>query len=120
MFIVSRASQDNEYIVWETLPSGMKKVKKSVIIKGGANVIDKVTMQTPNGVVTEITEEQYKTLQECPAFVKHLENGFLEVMKAEKEAKETAKKKGKKDGGAQLTPKDFEERGQKAPVVNKN
>ena len=120
MFIVSRASQDNEYVVWETTPNGLKRAKKSIIIKGGAHVMDKNTMTTPNGVMTEISEEEYKILQECPAFKRHEEKGFVEVYKEEKKAREESKKKtNKKDGSAQLTPKDFEDKGQKAPVLNK-
>lgn len=118
-YIVSRASQDNEYIVWETTPNGIKRVKKSVLIKGGANVIDKTTKTAPNGVITEVSDEDYELLAEHSAFQRHVERGFVEVMKEEKKAKETSKKKGKKDGGSQLTPEDFEERGQKAPVLNK-
>lgn len=121
MFIVSRASQDNEYVVWETTPNGLKRCQKSVIIKGGANVLDRKTMETPNGVITEITDEEWAILQECPAFQRHLEKGFMEVMKEEKKAREESKKKSdKKDGSAQLTPNDFKKRGQKAPVLNKD
>ena len=119
MYVVSRASQDNEYIIWETTPNGLKKAKKSVIIKGGANVLDRKTMTTPNGVLTEITDEEYEILKECPAFQRHLDKGFVEVVKEEKKARETSKKKSdKKDGSAQLTPEDFKKKGQKAPVLN--
>ena len=121
MFVVSRASQDNEYIIWETTPNGLKKVKKSVLIKGGANVLNKKTMETPNGVITEITEEEYETLQNCDAFKRHEAKGFVEIVKEEKKAREKSKAKSdKKDGSAQLTPEDFKKKGQKAPVLNIN
>lgn len=120
MFIVSKASQDNEYVIWETTPNGMKKVKKSILIKGGAGVINKTSMEAPAGVVNEISKEDYELLKEHSAFQRHLANGFMEVLAEEKKAKESAKKKGKRDNSSQLVPEDFEEKGQKAPVVNKN
>lgn len=121
MFIVSRASQDNEYIVWATTQNGQKMVKKSILIKGGANVIDKTTMTTPNGVVTEISDEDWEILKEHTAFKRHMKAGFMEPLKEEKKARKSAKEKSdKKDGGAQLTPKDFEDRNQKAPDVSKS
>jgi len=120
MFIVSRASQDNEYVVWETTTNGQKAVKKTILIKGGANVLDKHTMTTPNGVVTEISDEDYEILKEHTAFKRHLSRGFMEVMKEEKKARKLSKEKtDKKDGSAQLTPKDFEDKGQKAPDVSR-
>lgn len=120
MFIVSRASQDNEYVFWGSTANGMRTVKKSILIKGGANVMDKTTMTTPNGVVTEISDEDWEALKEHSAFKRHMERGFVEVMQEEKKARESSKKKStKKDGSAQLTPKDFEDKGQKAPVLNK-
>jgi len=120
MFIVSRASQDNEYVVWGSTPNGTRTVKKSILIKGGAHVMDKTTMTTPEGVVTEVSDEDWELLKEHTAFKRHMDRGFMEIMKEEKKARETSKKKSsKKDGGAQLTPKDFEDKGQKAPVLNK-
>lgn len=119
MFVVSYASQDNEYIVWGTTTNGQKVVQKSIKIKGGANVMDKHTMTTPKGVVTEISDEDWELLKEHTAFKRHMERGFMEVEKSEKPAKEKSKKGSKKDGGAQLTPKDFEDKGQKAPDVSR-
>ncbi len=121
MFIISRASQDGEFIIWETSVNGKKSAKKSILIKGGAGVIDKSTMTTPNGVVTEISDEDWELLKEHSAFKRYVERGFMEAVKSEKPAKENAKKKSsKKDGGVQLTPEDFEKRGQKAPDVSKS
>lgn len=118
MFILSRTSQDNEYVVWGARENGSFRVQRTILIKGGANVLDKTVMKTPNGVVTEVSDEDWKELENHVAFKKHMERGFYEVMKEEKSANEAKKKQGKKDGGAQLTAQDFEERGQKAPVVN--
>ena len=124
-YIVSKASQDIEYCDWMKGRNGLNQKKKSVIIKGGANVLNKKTMDTPNGVVTEVSAEDLKFLEACPAFKRHADRGFMFVCKskadAEKKAEKTDKDENgekKKDGSAQLTKEDFEKRGQKPPVVN--
>lgn len=124
-YIVSKASQDIEYCDWVKGRNGLFTKKLSVIIKGGANVINKKTMETPNGVVTEVTAEELKFLEGNSAFKRHKERGFMEICKTESDAKKKADKANKdengdkkKDGSAQLTKEDFEKRGQKPPVVN--
>lgn len=124
-YIVSKASQDIEYCDWVKGRNGLFTKKLSVIIKGGANVMNKKTMETPNGVVTEVTAEQLKFLEGNSAFKRHMERGFMAICKTENDAKKKADKADKdengdkkKDGSAQLTKEDFEKRGQKPPVVN--
>lgn len=121
MFIVSRASQDIEYVLWGETTNGTRRVIKTLKIKGGANVMDKNTMTTPKGVTNEISDEDWAWLEQDHAFKRHLERGFMEVEKSESTARASSKKKGrKKDGGAQLTPADFEEKGQTPPKLNVN
>ena len=45
-YIVSKASQDIEYADWVKTRNGLNIKKKSVIVKGGANVLNKKTMET--------------------------------------------------------------------------
>lgn len=121
MFIVSRASQDIEYVLWGETTNGTRRVIKTLRIKGGANVMDKTTMTTPKGVMNEISDEDWAWLEKDPAFARHMERGFMEVEKSESSARSSSKKKGKKkDGGAQLTPEDFEEKNQTPPKLNIN
>lgn len=124
-YIVSRASQDIEYCDWVKSRNGQNIKKKSVIIKGGANVLDKKTMETPNGVINEVSAENLKFLESHTAFKKHVAGKWMEVCKtkgdAEKKADKAQKNEDgttKKDGSAQLTKEDFEKKGQKAPVVS--
>lgn len=124
-YIVSKASQDNEYCDWQKGRNGLNVKKFSVIIKGGANVLDKKTMETHNGVITEVSAAELKFLEGNTAFKRHQERGWVKVCKtkAEAEKKADAVEKDengdvKKDGSAQLTAEDFEKKGQKPPIVN--
>ena len=125
VYIISRASQDIEYTDWAKSRNGANIKKRSVIVKGGANVLNKKTMETPKGVVTEVVGEDWKFLQSNSAFNKHVNGKWMVVCKTKAEAEKKAEKAEtnedgsiKKDGSAQLTKEDFEKKGQKAPVVN--
>lgn len=126
-YIVSKASQDIEYCDWQKGRNGLNIKKKSVLIKGGANVLNRKTMETLNGVITEVSADDLKFLEANTAFKRHEERGWVKVCKtkADAEKKANAEEKDengdkKKDGSAQLTKEDFEKRGQKPPVVDPN
>ena len=118
-YIVSHESASVEFPMWVRTVSGVT-ANKSVLIQGGADVINKVN-ETPKGIVTEVTDEELEFLQTQWLFQEKVKNGLYEVQKTEKKAKESAQvRKGKKDKGAQLTAKDFEEAGMTPPVVGAN
>lgn len=114
-YIVSHESASVEFPKWIRTKTGVD-AQSSVIINGGAGVINKKTMETPKGVITEVSEEDLKFLKTQVLFNEKVKNGSLEIVESEKKAKESSKK-GKKDKGAQLTAKDFEEAGQTPPMV---
>lgn len=115
MYIVSHESASVEFPKWVRTKTGVD-AQGSIVINGGAGVINKKTMETPKGVITEITEEDLKFLKTQSLFNAKVEAGSYEIVESEKKAKESSKK-GKKDKGAQLTAKDFEESGQTPPMV---
>lgn len=114
-YIVSHESASVEFPKWVRTKTGVD-AQGVVVIKGGAGVINKKTMETPKGVITEVSEEDLKFLKTQTLFNEKVANGSLEIVESEKKAKESSKK-GKKDKGAQLTAKDFEEAGQTPPMV---
>ena len=123
-YIISRASQSTEYTSWAKGRNGENKRLKSVLIKGGANVVDKKTLETPAGVITEVSAEDLKFLQSHSAFKRHVAAGWLSIEKtkgaADKKSEIVQKDKDgyvEKDGSAQLLPEDFEKAGQKPPKV---
>lgn len=115
VYIVSHESASVEFPRWVRTKTGVD-AQGSVLINGGAFVINKKTMETPKGVVNEISEEDLKFLKTQSLFNEKVKNGSFEIVESEKKAKESSKK-GKKDKGAQLTAKDFEEAGQTPPMV---
>lgn len=125
MFIVSKASQDIEYVGWEKAKNGLNKKAKVIVIKGGANVLNKKTMETVSGVITEVSAEDVKFLETLSTFRRHRDAGWMTVVKSKGEADKKAAQKekddegrAKKDGSAQLTPEDFEKNGQKPPITS--
>lgn len=122
MYICSKLSCDNEYIVWEKTAGGVNRAAKNILIKGGANVMNRKTMETPNGVVTEISKADYNLLKNVAAFKDHVAGGYITVHETKPGAEKKADKKDedKKDGGAQLTPEDYEKRGIKPPKTSPN
>ena len=117
MYIVSYESASVEFPKWVRTKNGLD-VQGSVLIKGGANVIDKKTMQTPKGIMTEVSKEDLEFLKTQSLFNEKIENGSYEIVDSEKKATEKIKKnKRKKDGGAQLVAQDFIDADQQPPLV---
>ena len=116
MYIISRESASVEFPRYVKTKTGVD-VNGSVVINGGAYVINKKTLETPNGVVTEVSKEELEFLKTQSLFNEKVENGSYEIVESEKKANEKAKKRTKKDKGAQLTAKDFEEAGMTPPIV---
>lgn len=114
-YIVSHESASVEFPKWVRTKTGVD-AQGVVLIKGGAGVINKKTMETPKGVITEINKEDLDFLKTQTLFNEKVKSGSYEVVETEEKAKK-ASKKGKKDKGAQLTAKDFEEAGQTPPMV---
>lgn len=114
-YIVSHESASVEFPKWVRTKTGVD-AQGVVVIKGGAGVINKKTMETPKGVITEINKEDLEFLKTQTLFNEKVKSGSYEVVETEEKAKK-ASKKGKKDKGAQLTAKDFEEAGQTPPMV---
>lgn len=116
MYIVSYESASVEFPKWVKTPNGIN-AQSAIVIKGGANVINKKTMTTPTGIITEITKEDLEFLKTQSLFNEKVKNGSYEIVEGEKKAKERTKVRKEKDKGAQLTAKDFEEAGMTPPKV---
>lgn len=119
MYIVSHESSSVEFPRYVRTKAGVS-ANSAVVINGGAGVINKKTMETPNGVITEVTKEELEFLKTQYLFNLKVENGSYEIVDSEKDAKKKAAKAGKKDKGAQLTAKDFTDAGITPPIVGAN
>ena len=116
-YVISSLSRDNVFAVYEKKSGNVLVVKKSILIKGGANVTNKKTLLMPNGVATEVSKEDLEILKENTGFKKFLERGFMKIMESGSKfkAQDEADKMTEKDSSAQITEKDYKKKGQKAP-----
>lgn len=117
-FITSKMATGVTYAFYTQGANKINVVTDEITINGGADVINKKTLETPSGVVTELTDEQLEKLKSHPLFKTHLANGFITILSTEKEAKK-ADKDLNKDASKQLTPEDYEVKGKKKPKTNK-
>lgn len=53
---------------------------KEIRIEGNANVVNPMTLKTPTGTVTEISDEDLELLKKNEAFQRHVARGFMRVM----------------------------------------
>jgi hypothetical protein len=120
-YVFSTLTASNEYALWEPRKEGQRSgphvKKKSVTILGGSNVINKQFV-TPRGVLTHVTPEDMKLLENNRTFKQHYERGFLVVAEKRGEPNEVAKSMTKKDKSAQLEPADYKHK-DNAPTTGK-
>lgn len=90
--------------------SSKKTIKSSVLIKGGFGVAYGTSKERRNSgaVMTEITAEELKAVEEHPAFIRKVRNGFITIGKPPTDSK--------KDKSAQTTESDFKKKNPKANV----
>jgi hypothetical protein len=118
MFITSKLASSVDYTFYTKGENGINVVTDIITINGGADVINKKTLQTPQGIVTEVADDILEKLKSHPVFQTHLKNGYITILSSEKEANK-ADKDLKEDKSKQLTPKDYTKKGKKAPRTSK-
>jgi hypothetical protein len=109
-YIYSTLTCDNIFAVYapKTDPKALSRIIKRILILGGHGMKSVKGLDTPQGVVTKVSDEDLALLEDMLAFRQHVESGFLVVDKKQVDpAKKIANMK-QKDGSAPLTPKDFE------------
>lgn len=106
-FVTSRLATGVDYTFYKQNESKINIVVDTIHVNGGADVVNKRTLDTPQGVVTELTDEQLDKLKSHPVFQQHLKGGYVVIQSTEKEAQK-AKAHLEKDKSAQITPEDYE------------
>ncbi|MDR2745585.1 MAG: hypothetical protein LBB66_10405 [Desulfovibrio sp.] len=115
MFIFSKLSGGVDYCFYKKNAAGKMVPDGFVRVKGGADVADKKTLLTPDGVATEISEADAKKLEANPVFRKHKKAGMVKAVK-NAETK-TAGKDMAEDKSRQATPADYKKTGQEPPAT---
>lgn len=118
-YIISKMAANVNYAIYTKGARGINEVKQVITIRGGADVIDKKTLVTPEGVLTPVTDDEFAKLQDNPIFLRHLERGVLKVCTNERNAEKSSVELTK-DDSAQLTPKDYKKQGKKRPKTTRN
>lgn len=117
-YITSTMSASVNYAIYGKTEGGLPVVKKEIVISGGANVMNKKLLVTPNGVVTKVTDDELAMLKEHPLFKLHEKNGYVRVSNEnpqEDVMKVDTKDMQGKDASAQRVDSDYTKKGKKAP-----
>lgn len=112
-YITSTATSGTDYVLYKSTETGLKIPAKVVTINGGANCANKLFV-TRSAVSTKVSDEELEMLRQNPEFARHLENGFLNITKIEKES---VKGLQEGDASAPMTPEKYKSRGRKAPSI---
>jgi hypothetical protein len=109
-FIFSTLTCTNTFAVFapKSDPKALSRVVKRIAILGGHGTKNPAGIDTPQGVVTKITDEELDLLQSMVGFRQQVEAGYIVVDKKNADPEKKAASMNPKDGSAPLTPKDFE------------
>lgn len=118
-YITSRMAGGVDYAFYAQGPNGIHIVKDIISIEGGADVINKRNLITPDGVVTEVSSDKLEKLKTHSLFKQHIKDGFIKICDSEKSANNSGRELAQ-DSSKQLTPKDYRNGGKKAPKTEKN
>ena len=114
-FITSKMAAGVTYAFYAPAANKINVVTDTITINGGADVINKRSLETPTGVVTELTDEQIDKLKSHPLFQEHLQNGAVTIISSEKDAKK-AEKDLEEDKSSQIKPDDYEKGNSKKEI----
>lgn len=117
-YITSKLAAPVDYAFYTRGANNINVVTDTITIDGGAGVINKRSLETPRGMVTEIDDKVLEKLKSHPVFRAHVRDGYITILGTEKEAK-SAEKDLKVDNSKQLTPKDYEKQNKKKPSTKK-
>lgn len=116
-YVFSTLTATNEYPIYEYIEGrGLPNAVSSVLIYGGANLPSHI-FDTPKGVVTPITDEEFDQLNKSPGFQFHVDGGHLTVEDRPYEIESVVKDMESKDASAPIVPKDYEDAGLDAPTT---
>ncbi len=117
-YVTSKMAASVNYTIYTKAAQGLNKVQQVITIRGGADVADKMTLVTPEGIVTALSDDEFGKLQDSPIFRRHVERGMIKVSVNERNAEKSSAELTK-DTSAQLTPKDYKKQGKRKPKVAK-
>ena len=104
--VVSTLGADTKYTAWRTT-AGVNTVLKEVLVRGGAQVNDKLGVAV-DGVRTEVSDEDAKFLSEHGMFKFHQERGHVKIVNIARDPNTVAQSMSVDEGTRPRTPEDVE------------
>lgn len=109
--VFSTLSADTRYNQW-VHNAGINTTERSVLVKGGAGVAllgGGQIVDTPQGVRTEVSDEDAAFLAAHKQFQDHLKRGFVKIMNSAQDPDKAAQSMEKDTGSNPKTPADVKE-----------
>jgi hypothetical protein len=106
--IFSTLNADTRYTSWGTQP-GVNTMQRSVLVRGGAGVAQRsqgTRVYTPDGVRTEVSDDDAAFLLTNKQFLAHQERGFVKIASAARDPDSVAQGMELDDGGKPKTAAD--------------
>jgi hypothetical protein len=104
--VISTLGADVKYTRWVN-SAGLNTVEKAVLVRGGAGVTNKALI-TPDGVRTEVSDEDAEFLAQDPMFKFHQERGHVKIVSMARDPDDVAQSMEKDDGTRPRNEKDVE------------
>lgn len=105
-YITSTAANDNVYAIYDSaIKSGPMPMKWSKLIKGRHGVANSTRSKglfTPQGMQTEVTQEELTLLETIAEFKNHVKEGFLRITKLKSAPEKLVKDMNDEDGSRPL------------------
>jgi len=108
VFVYSTLTAPNLYVEYAKNPDkSLNRITRKVLIQGGANVANRKTLVTPNGVVTKVSAEDYAWLQDNKMFKFHEKAGYLRVVLVKPDTDEVIKDMVDRSDDSPIKPEDY-------------
>jgi hypothetical protein len=108
MFVYSTLTNSLTIADYIKRDGGVPTKKRQVLINGGANLASKHLI-TPQGVVTELSNDDYDFVKENKMFQRMVERGFIKVDAKKMDVEKVVADMESRDESAPLVPQDFED-----------
>lgn len=118
-YVYSKMAAAVDFNIFQKGGADMPVKTGKITINGGAGIANK-NLITPNGVVTEVTDEELEILNAHNLFVQFKTNGYITVEKKKVDVeKVVADMSDKADPSSPITPADYEKADEKTAKPKK-
>lgn len=119
-FVYSTLASGVDYHIYGKAAEGMPAHReRTITINGGAGIANK-NLITPQGVVTEVTEEELSALENHSLFLLHKKNGHMTVQRVKADVEKVVADMNTQDPSKPMTPADYAGEGEDAVTAVTN